>query len=154
MSYAVVRIRGTVNVRSDIKDTMKMLRLNRANHCIIIPETKEYKGMLQKVKDYVTWGEIESDVLKELIKTRGRLIGNAPITDEIIKSNSDYNSIDEFSDAIVKGKAKYSDLKGVKPVLRLHPPRKGYEGIKRAFTVGGALGYRGKEINKLLRRMM
>ncbi|MCK5561102.1 MAG: 50S ribosomal protein L30, partial [Thermoplasmata archaeon] len=41
-----------------------------------------------------------------------------------------------------------------KPIIRLHPPRKGYEGIKRAYTVGGALGYRGKKINELLARMI
>jgi large subunit ribosomal protein L30 len=42
----------------------------------------------------------------------------------------------------------------VKPVLRLHPPIKGYEGVKRSFSEGGALGYRGKEIEKLIQRMI
>ena len=30
---------------------------------------------------------------------------------------------------------------------------KGYEGIKRSFKEGGALGYRAEKINALLRRM-
>ncbi|MDY6932317.1 MAG: uL30 family ribosomal protein, partial [Halobacteriota archaeon] len=33
--YAVVRLRGNVNVRPEIKDTLKMLRLNRINHCVL-----------------------------------------------------------------------------------------------------------------------
>jgi len=42
----------------------------------------------------------------------------------------------------------------VKPIFRLNPPKKGYEGIKRSFVNKGALGYRGKEINKLIERMI
>jgi len=45
------------------------------------------------------------------------------------------------------------DVPGLKPLFRLHPPRKGYEGIKRSFKEGGALGYRADKINALLRRM-
>ena len=43
---------------------------------------------------------------------------------------------------------------GIKPIFRLHPPRKGYEGIKRPFTMKGALGNRGDKINNLLERMI
>ena len=43
-----------------------------------------------------------------------------------------------------------------KPFFRLHPPRKGFErkGIKVPFKLGGVLGYRGKEINTLIQRMV
>ena len=154
MVYAVVRVRGNINIRKSIKDTLMMLRLNRVNHCSVIPETNEYKGMLKKVKDYVTWGEVDSDSLNELLTKRGKLMGDLPITDKFIKSNSKFKSISNFSNEIIEGKAKLTDLKNVKPVIRLHPPRKGYEGIKRPFTLGGALGYRGEKINELLRRMI
>jgi large subunit ribosomal protein L30 len=154
MVYAVVRVRGNINVRKNIKDTLLMLRLNRVNHCAIIPETDEYKGMLKKVKDYVTWGEIDNDSLNQVLTSRGKLIGDLPITDKFVKANSNFKSISDFSSEIVDGKAKFSDLKNIKPVLRLHPPRKGYEGIKRPFTTGGALGYRGEKINELIRRMI
>jgi large subunit ribosomal protein L30 len=41
-------------------------------------------------------------------------------------------------------------------VCRLHPPRGGYErkGIKISFNLGGALGYRGDKINKLISKML
>ncbi|MBU4256341.1 MAG: 50S ribosomal protein L30, partial [Thermoplasmatales archaeon] len=136
-----------------IKDTLKMLNLTKVNHCVFIPETKEYKGMLQKVKDYVTWGEIDSDTLTEMIKERGRLKGDKPVTDKYIEENG-YISIKKFVDSVIEGEIKYSFLKDVKPVIRLHPPRKGLEGIKRSYAIGGALGCRGKEINELLRRMI
>jgi large subunit ribosomal protein L30 len=154
MAYAVVRVRGSINVRKSIKDTLTMLRLNRVNHCVIIPDSREFRGMLKKVKDYVTWGEVDEDSLNIMLKERGKLIGDLPITDKYIKTNSKYKSISNFSSDIVEGKVKFSDLKNIKPVIRLHPPRKGYKGVKRPFSLGGALGYRGSKINDLLRRMV
>lgn len=154
MCFVVVRVRGSINVRKNIKDTLKMLRLNRVNHCVVIPQTKDYKGMLGKAKDYITWGEIDENVLEEMIRKRGKLIGDIPISDDFIKNNTKYADIKEFSVALKNEDILYKDLKNVKPIFRLHPPKKGYEGIKRAFTVKGALGYRGKEINKLIGRML
>ncbi len=154
MVYAVIRVRGTVNVRHDIKKTLQMLRLHRVNHCVIVEENETFKGMLQKAKDYITWGELDKDTLVELIKKRGRLIGDKPVDDEYIKNSTPYKSVEEFAEAILDGKIRYRDLPDIKPVFRLSPPRKGYEGIKRAYSVGGALGYRGKDINDLIKRMM
>ena len=53
------------------------------------------------------------------------------------------------------GKAKLADA-GIKPFFRLAPPRQGFGkiGIKKGFAEKGALGYRGKEINALLKKMM
>jgi len=42
--YAVVRLRGQVNVRYTIEDTMKMLRLHRVNHCVFVPEKSSLQG--------------------------------------------------------------------------------------------------------------
>jgi len=155
MAFAVIRVRGTVGVNPKIKDTLKMLRLNRVNHCVIIEDNNEnFKGMLQKAKDYITWGELDKETAVKLIKKRGRLVGDKEITDEYIKSATPYNNIEELAGAIVENKIKYRELPDIKPVLRLNPPRKGYEGIKRSYSEGGALGYRGKEINKLIERMI
>jgi large subunit ribosomal protein L30 len=154
MTYAVIRVRGSVNVKSDIKDTLKMLRLNRVNHCVLLPKTESYSGMLQKVKDYVTWGEIMPQTLAKMIIHRGQLIGDKKISDKYIKANTKYKSIISFAKAISQGEIKYHELKDIKPVIRLHPPRKGYKGVKRNYKLGGALGYRGEDINKLIERMI
>jgi large subunit ribosomal protein L30 len=155
MVFAVIRVRGTINVKPKIRNTLNMLRLNRVNHCILIEDNNEsYKGMLQIAKDYITWGELDKETAVKLIKSKGRLIGDKEITDEYVKSATPYNNIKELAEAIVGNKIKYRELPDIKPVLRLHPPRKGYGGIKRAFSEGGALGYRGKEINKLIERML
>lgn len=141
--YAVVRVRGRVGVRRDIADTLKMLRLHRVNHAVLVDETPSYEGMLQKAKDYITWGEIDLDTLVELIKKRGRLPGNKRVDEEYFKELG-YSSIKEFAKALLNNETSLEDA-GLKPVFRLHPPRKGYESVKKPFSEGGSLGYRGKK---------
>ena len=154
MTYAAVRVRGIVNIKPDIKKTLQLLNLTRVNHCVILPEDKSTKGMLQTAKDYITWGEIDKKVLTKLIQERGKLEGDKSLTDVHLKNATSYDSIDKLSDAIINNKFKYKEIPSVKPIFRLNPPKKGYEGIKRSFVKKGALGYRSKEINKLIERMI
>lgn len=150
--FLVIRVRGTTGVIKNIADTLDMLRLNRINHAVLIEENPSYKGMLQKAKDYITWGEIDSEVLVEIITKRGRIIGGDKVTDEFLSENTDYNSIEELANALINSEVKLADL-GIKPVFRLHPPRKGYENIRSSVNEGGSLGYRGEDINALAKRM-
>ncbi|AKB17574.1 MULTISPECIES: 50S ribosomal protein L30 [unclassified Methanosarcina] len=151
--YAVVRMRGQVNVRYTIEDTMKMLRLHRVNHCVFVPENPHYKGMVQKVKDYVAYGKIDAKILAEVLENRGRLEGNTRLTEEYIRENTDYDSIQAFAEAVVEGKTSLKDVPKLKPVFRLHPPRKGHAGIKRTVQQGGVLGNHDEDINVLLHKM-
>ncbi|MHC1586779.1 MAG: 50S ribosomal protein L30 [Candidatus Hecatellaceae archaeon] len=151
---AVVRIRGTVNVRGDVKDTLAMLRLHKANHATVIPATPTYLGMLQKAKDYLTWGEISEATLARLLQRRGRLEGNKPLTEEYLRKMG-FKGFEELAKAICSGKLTLKQIPGLKPVFRLHPPSKGFKhSVKRHVAEGGELGYRGEKINELLERMM
>ena len=53
---AVVRIRGIRKVRPKIRDTLMMLNLNKPNNCVVVPETPQYLGMINVVRDYVAFG--------------------------------------------------------------------------------------------------
>jgi large subunit ribosomal protein L30 len=154
MVYAVVRVRGTINIKPDIKKTMQLLRLTRANHCVLLEETVVYKGMLQMVKDYTTWGEINKGTLTKLLSARGKLIGDKPLTEEHLKTATSYHTFEKLSEAILDNKVKYKDIPEVKPIFRLNPPKKGHRTIKRSFVNKGSLGYRKEEINKLIERML
>lgn len=153
--FVVVRIRGKIGVRKSIKETLGYLRLHKANHAVLIDDRKTYKGMLQKVKDYVTWGKIDQPTLYQMLKKRGRLIGNLPLDDNYIKKYTKYNSIEEFSNALLNSEIEIKDIPNLKPVFRLHPPRKGFKhSKKRPFRDFGELGNRDTEINSLLIRMI
>jgi large subunit ribosomal protein L30 len=152
---AVIRIRGTVDRNLSVKKTLQLLRLNRPNHCVIIDDRATYKGMLQRAKDLITWGELDFDSTKELILKRGRLEGGKRITEDYIKDNTNFENVDDFIDKFLNFKASLSDIRGLKQVFRLHPPRKGHKrgGVKQSFTLGGALGYRGSDIKELISKM-
>ena len=79
---AAIRVRGRTGIRKDIEDTLKMLKLTRINHAVIIEDNPSYKGMLQKAKDYITWGEVDADSVTSLISKRGKLPGNVKLTEE------------------------------------------------------------------------
>src|SRR5207245_2280568 len=83
-------------------------------------------------KDHVTWGEVDSEVLAKLLLKRGRQVGDKPIDDAFVKGHSKFKSIWDLSQAITKGEATLADVRELRPVLRLPPPRKGYRGIKRS----------------------
>ncbi len=153
-AYSIIRLRGTQNINPQTKDTLRYLRLTRVNHCVVLPQNETTQGMLRRAKDYVTWGEVDAKTLAAVIKSRGRVTGNNPLTDEHVAKHTSFKSIEELAAAIVAGKAHYNDVPDVKPLFRLHPARQGLEGIKRSVQAGGALGYRGKNINDLLGRMI
>ena len=155
MTYLVIRVRSDRGVTKKIRDTMAMLNLTRVNHAVLLPQTPPYEGMLQKVKDYVTWGDVGEETISTLITERGRMTGDKPVTDSEVKEFSVHKSINDLSKAIASDQATTKDVEGMKPVFRLHPPRgsKGWGGIKRAYSVGGALGFRGENIGDLASRM-
>lgn len=151
--YAIIRIRGRTGIKKNIADTLDMLNLTRISHAVVIPETPSYKGMLQKAKDYITWGEVSEETFKKLLAQRGRLPGNKRVTDEYVKENTDYDSVESLAVAIFNQETTLKE-NGLKPLFRLNPPRKGYEGTKKTFVEGGALGYRSENINELLEKMI
>jgi len=139
--FAAVRVRGLTGVKTNIKDTMNMLRLYKNNYCCVFPNNPIYLGMLKRAKDYITWGEIDDETFKMLAEKRGE----------------EYQGPEADS----KGKIKYNDFvvlnnKKFRKYFRLNAPRKGFgrKGIKYSFQQGGALGYRGEKINDLIKRMI
>lgn len=131
---AVVRVRGRVNVRSDIAETLKRLNLPRVNNCAIIKVNGAYTGMLTKCANHVAFGEIDEQTLQKIVAKK--LEGS-----------------DVDAKQVLEGKYDMKKLNELMPV-RLHPPKHGYKSTKLSFAQGGSLGYMGKEINGLIKRMV
>lgn len=150
---AAIRVRGTVNVSPQITTALESLMLYKPNHLVLVKADKGGKKMLEKVRDYVTFGEISGETLGKLLAKRARLEGDERVTLEFLKGKK-ISGFEALAKQVLEGKIKLRDL-GIKPVLRLHPPRKGHKraGTKLQFSLGGALGYRGKEIDVLIAKM-
>ena len=151
---AVIRVRGVSNVFREIEETLQMLHLPRNLHATLIDDRPSYLGMLNKAKNHVTWGEVSKESVVLLLRERGRIVGNKKLTDEYVRE-AGYKSLDDLADAIHKTEIEYKSLPNIKPVFRLHPPKKGFKGkVKKSYTVGGVTGYRGETINDLIKRMI
>lgn len=154
MSYVVVRIRGQVDVRRGIKHTLSSLGLHKKFNATIVPRNRVMEGMLYKAKDYITWGTATAETVQRLLSTRGRTIGNKPLTEEYLREKMEASEAAEVFNDIARGRTSIREIPGLKPVLRLSPPRGGFKGsTKRPVTVGGELGYR-ENIEALLQRML
>ena len=155
--YCAVRIRGSPGMKRKILDTLKMLRMHKVNHGVLIWGTKSLKGMLVKCRNYITYGEIDDKILVRLLRVRGKIEGNNPLTEEYIKNLTEFKTFKELSRALLNGEIQYreKDLVKIKPVFRLHPPRKGHRGtIKKHYGEGGTLGYVGYYINEIIHKML
>ncbi len=152
---AIIRIRGSIGVRKDIKDTLNMLRLYRKNSCVIIENNPHYVGMIKKAKDYITWGEISEEAFKQLLETRAKLPRNKNLTPDYLKEKTNL-TFEQFTKEFFLFKKELKDIPGLKLFFRLKPPTKGFErkGIKRPFSLGGELGYRKEKINDIISRML
>jgi large subunit ribosomal protein L30 len=155
MIYAVIRLKGMIHVKKELVRTMKLLRLQKKHHCVLIQPTAPNVGMINKVKYCVTWGEISDEILTHLLRKRGRISGNKRFTDEYSKQNTG-KTIEHLAKELNELKLSIKEIPGLKPVFRLRPPSHGFEskGINAEFAMGGITGYRGKEINELLKRMI
>ncbi len=153
--FAIIRLRGDVNVNPDIRYTLGLLRLHKVNHCVLAEENEYSRGMIKKVKDYVAWGEISEETLVAMLQNRGRLQGGKRLTEENIRETTSVGTFKELAQALRSGEITSKELaaQGIKPVFRLHPPRKGHKGLKRSVQEGGELGYHGEQINELLQKM-
>lgn len=151
----VVRVRGECKIRKEIEDTLRMLRLYKKNNCVVIPDKPAFLGMLEKIKDFITWGEVNETTFKELIEKRGKLPGKKPLTEQYLKEKTKLD-FESFTKSFFSFKKELKDVPGLKLFFKLHPPRKGFErkGVKRPFSMGGALGYRKEKINDLIMRMI
>jgi large subunit ribosomal protein L30 len=76
---AVVLVRGSIGVSRPMRDTLLFLNLKRKNGCTVLDKTPTVVGMVRKVKDLVTWGEVSPETINRLKKhTKNRIISLHP----------------------------------------------------------------------------
>lgn len=144
MTMLLIRLRGTVGLKKEIKDTYLMLRLKKTNWATILPEQQPYTGMIDKVKDFSIYGKISDDALMQLLEKKLKDNSGKPASKDLIK---------KAFEAIKSGKL-LKDVKEVQPVLRLNPPIKGFKGgIKKTVKQGGVLGTH-DSIDEIAKKMM
>ncbi len=139
-AFLVIRMKGTINVPHWARTTLDLLHLDKRFRATIIPERDNTKGMLDKIKHYVSWQEIDTPTTKELLEKRARKEGYKKLSsDDVIKLG--FKNTDELAKSLADGSISLSKLKTVKPWFALSPPRHGFKrSTKRMYGEGGILG--------------
>ncbi len=151
-----IRLRGESAVPFKVQETLLSLRLKKKYNAVILPERPDIRGMLRQAKDMLAWGTPSAEALSQLIECRAKTTGDKPITVGFLKSKLGLDAHYQLVEKLASGGLDLQTLwsAGVKPVLRLHPPRGGFKmSTRRLYQERGELGDRGKEIDLLLRKM-
>jgi len=152
-AYLVVRIKGQADCPYWATTTMTLLKLDKKYRATILPAKDNTLGMLNKVKHYVSWIELDASLAKELVDKKARKEGYKKITSADLKELG-FDSTEALGLALAEGKATLSKLKPLKPWFALSPPRYGFKrSTKRLYGQKGVLG-QNKDLGTLVRNMM
>ena len=152
MAYLVVRMRGTVNVPYWADTTLESLNLAKRFRATIVPESTEYSGMLNRVRQLVAWCRVDNETVKALLDKKGRKTASQVLKESDIPK--EYSNLDKLADDIANDAVVFSKLEGIKPWCALNPPRGGFKkSVKKQTTQNGILGENNSLI-KLVKKMM
>ena len=152
-AFLVLRISGQADVPYWAVTTMTLLKLEKKYRATIIPEKENTVGMLRKIQHYISWQEIDTETVKELLDKKARKSGYKKVTNEDITSIG-FTSIDELATSLAEGKTSLSKLKPLKPWFAMDPPRHGFKrSTKKLYGQKGVLGHN-KELSVIVKRMM
>lgn len=152
MAYLVVRMRGTVNVPYWANTTLESLNLVKKFRATIVPESDEYSGMLNRIRQLVAWCHVDNETVKDLLDKKGRKTSSQPLKKTDLPK--EYNSLDKLASDIANDAVVFSKLNGVKPWFALNPPRGGFKkSSKKQVPQNGILG-ENKLLIDLVKKMM
>ena len=152
MAYLVVRMRGTVNVPYWANTTLEGLNLSKKFRATIVPESTEYAGMLNRIRQLVTWCRVDNETVKDLLDRKGRKTSSQPLKESDLPG--DYDNLDKLASDIANDSVVLSKLNGIKPWFALSPPRGGFKkSVKKQTTQNGILG-ENKLLIDLVKKMM
>jgi len=154
-----VRIRGTVGDNPRMELALKSLGMESKFNARLVLGNPDMLGMLRKAKDQVTWGELEPETLEMILSKRAEKSGPGPhrLDEEFARLHFKIQDLGDLAKQIIGGEVDLQRLwrAGVKSTIRLHPPKGGFKkSTKRPYNSSGELGYRGREINRLAKRMI
>lgn len=67
---AIVRIKGTARLPSEVVDTLRMLNLDKKFACVVVENNDSFRGMIKKVDHMIAWGEVSDETIKLLDKRK------------------------------------------------------------------------------------
>ena len=149
----VVNLRGMVNTRRPVRETLEQLRVVKRFNATIVPDNEVYRGMLNAAKEHVAWCALDATTAESLLSKRAEVSTGTKATEANLKGKK-YTSFSELASALASGEASLEEGLGFRLFFRLSPPRGGFKrSIRRQFGEGGILGPN-RELPKLVEQMV
>jgi len=178
----VVRIHlPTLGVSPEVLKDLRFLRLGGQNTASLVPSTEPYRNALARVQSYVTYGVPTLKTVTDLFFKHGKIPRSDAqatkqnvIVDEEGETKSITSSDDRLTNAYIQKKLGKYDIVCIEDLIhelftlgpnvskclsafryfQLKSPSTGWNESLSHLKFGGNSGYRGDEINELLKTMM
>lgn len=75
MMLAAIRLKGGIEARGDIKDTMLILGMRKKLAMAVLADSPATRGMLGKAQNFIAWGELSGEMEKQI---RARMLQLRP----------------------------------------------------------------------------
>jgi large subunit ribosomal protein L30 len=151
-----IRLDGTPTVKHPEELTLDSLRMKSRYSSVLLRDDASVRGMLQRIKDHVTWARARKEDIELLLSNRARTPDGLGLTSKFVKEKSDFAGMSELISGLYSGKVTLARLRemGIEPCFRLHPPKGGFpNSSKRPFADSGELGFRKEGLHGLLKKM-
>ncbi len=150
----VVNLHGLINVPRGTRETLIQLGIGKRFAAAVVGDDPVSKGSVRLCKDYVAWTALDSDLLTEVLKARGKMSSSRALDDEALKTLGFKTHADLAEKIMGDEVSRLSSIEGLKPFFALSPPRGGFKrSSRRQFREGGILGDN-PQLPGVVRRML
>jgi len=160
----VIRIRGIIGVSPKAKKVMRLFRLRQIHNATFVRLNEATIRMLRLIEPYVTYGNPSRTTVEKLIYKRGfaklnynriPIAENKVIEDGLGEKNNIRCVADLIHEIVTVGPAFKWANNFLWP-FKLTSPRGGFSSKTKLlhFMEGGEAGYRGEEINAIVKKMI
>lgn len=156
----IMKLRSSLRAPPKQRKILELFRLKRMNSLLFVKNNKSTRRMLQLAKDYISFGTISYELLRELIYKRATCrINNAntKLTNETIDMafGGEIRCLEEIVHHIYFGTSLFKDVNNFLSPIRLHAPIGGFKGRKsRSFNEGGCMGNHYDLIGDIISKMI
>lgn len=156
----VMKLRSSLRAPPKQRKILELFRLKRMNSLVFVKNNKSTRRMLQLAKDYVSFGTISYELLRELIYKRAvcRINNiNTKLSNETIDMGFDgeIRCIEEIVHHIYFGTDLFKHVTNFLCPINLHAPIGGFKGRKsKSFTEGGCMGNHHDLIGEIISKMI
>lgn len=144
----IIRIRGNADISKQQKYILNSLHLNKQHEGTFILPTTENLEKLKKIENYIMFGEISKDIIKDLITKRTYLNKGKEL--KPLKSNKDVEDffgdiglicVDDIVYEILIGSSNVPKIINIIKKFKLNKPTNGYINKYKPAEKGGSWGY-------------